>query len=183
LLLGGGTIALRGGVTGNGDSDLVILLGRWDLEIEFEAWELCLLCLQVCLIVALLGKLNLEFAQLLLEHRNLWCLSGQRSGNLFLLILKGDVLLPLFQIELTFLNHVDSFLELSVVGHSHVDLLCEHAVAMLVRMDHISHRILVLHLNELLSVNDVVHGNAGIDTNFLNQSGNIGLCIVPRAQV
>jgi len=179
LLFGGSTIALSGRVTSNSDSDLVIFLWWWNLEVVFETWKLCLLCLQVGLIVALLGKLNLEFAQLLLKQGSLWCLSSQTSSNCSLLILKGDVLLPCLQVDSRFHNQVDSLLKSFVVGQFHVDILCENTIAFLVWMDWISHRILVLHLNELLSVNDIIHGNTGIDTDFLNQSSNIGLGFYP----
>jgi len=39
---------------------------------------------------------------------------------------------------------------------------------MLVWMDSIVHCVSVLLLNQLLGVNDVVHGNTGLGTDFLN---------------
>lgn len=89
------------------------------------------------------------------------------------------MLLKLFQVKIRLEYHVDSFLKFFVVGQSHVDLLCKHTIAMLVWMNKIKHRAFVLHLKEFFSVNDVIHGNTSVHTDFLNQSSNIGLGFYP----
>ena len=78
------------------------------------------------------------------------------------------MLLPLLLVEALFKNHVDSFLQLWSICKFRINLLSKNTVSMIVWMDSIAHCISVLLLNQLLGVNDVVRGNTGVGSDFLN---------------
>jgi hypothetical protein len=69
---------------------------------------------------------------------------------------------------------------LVAISEFHINFLSKNTITMIVRMNCVRHSVSILLLDQLFCINDVVQWYASIDTNFLYQSWNIGLGMLPR---
>lgn len=154
LLLSGCTISLSGGITGYSNSNFIVSLWSWDIEVIFETWGLSLRSLQVSLIMALLWELNLELTHSLFNKRSLWVL-GCSNSSISLHVFLFDVFHPGVLVNVWFIDHVDSLLKRWRHSHFHVELLGKNTITMLIWMDLVVHGVTVIHLDKFFGVNVV----------------------------